>query len=191
MAPTKKKKLQLNFDHSPSKRQKKVFGNLIDLHLTKVSHLAVAVVFRGDKPDQGPYMKPVIEAFEDDTTNKYASEWNVMKIGARKGSPNSNGGYNAMPKAPGSKIAWDSLIMYKLCESSSWVELGRNLANKLTAFVEGSDEYDTKIPFIFCSFIADSPKSLSHHLLDKDVACLLKRSYSASKKEEVADDETR
>ena len=48
----------------------------------------------------------------------------------------------------------------------------------------------TKVPFIFRSLVADSPKSLSHHLLDKDIACLLKRSYSASKKEEVMDDES-
>ena len=95
-----------------------------------------------------------------------------------------------MPKAPGSKIPWESMVTYKLCESGSWAELGKNLASKLTAFVEASDEYDTKVPFIFRSLVADSPKSLSHHLLDKDVACLLKRSYSASKKEEVMDDES-
>ena len=190
MAPTKKKKLQLNFDHSPSKRQKKVFGNLIDVHLTKVPHLSVVLVFRGDKPAECPYLKPIVDAFEEDATNAYASEWSVMKIAPRKGNANGKGGYDVLLKASGSEIAFDCFILYRLSESSSWIELGKNFASKLNAFVEGSNDYDTKVPFIFRTLVADSPKALSHHLLDKDVACLLKRSYSASKKEEVADDES-
>ena len=50
-------------------------------------------------------------------------------------------------------------------------------------------QYETKIPFVFRKVKSRDLQPLNHYLFDRDVACLLKRSYSASSKGELAKDD--
>ena len=149
------------------------------MHVTSVKHLSIVVVTRGDVP-QAPFMKPIVDAYESDQSKTYATDWNVIFIGPRKGKPNGIGGWNTLPKGPNSKIPWDIFVMFRPTEASDWKQLGKNLANKLTNFIDFSDECHTKVPFLFRRVVTGSPHPLNKYLLDRDVIRLVKRSYSDS-----------
>ena len=157
------------------------------MHVTSVEPLSVVVVTRGDVP-QAPFMKPILDAYESDQSNTYATDWNVIFIGPRKGKPNGIGGWNTLPKGPNSKIPWDIFIMFRPTEASDWKQLGKNLANKLTTFSDLSDEYHTKVPFLFRRVVTGSSQPLNKYLLDRDVMRLVKRSYSDSSIKDVVED---
>ena len=157
------------------------------MYVTSVKHLSVVVVTRGDVP-QAPFMKPIVDAYESDQSNTYATDWNVIFIGPRKGKPNGIGGWNTLPKGPNSKIPWDVFIMFRPTEASDWKELGKNLANKLTTFSELSDKYHTKVPYLFRRVVTGPFQPLNKYLLDRDVMRLVKRSYSDSSIKEVIED---
>ena len=93
-----------------------------------------------------------------------------------------------MPKGPNSKIPWDVFIMFNPTEASDWKQLGKNLASKLTTFIDFSEEYHTKVPFLLRRVITDSPHPLNKYLLDRDVIRLVKRSYSDSSIKDVVED---
>ena len=59
-------------DYLPIKKQK-IFGNDVDVISTAMEHLTVVVVTRGDV-SQALYMKPIVDAYEVDQSNTYASE---------------------------------------------------------------------------------------------------------------------
>ena len=82
------------------------------MYVTAVKHLSVEVVTRGDVP-QAPFMKPIVDAYESDQSNTYATDWNVIFIGPRKGEPNGIGGWNTLSKGPNSKIPWDIFVMFR------------------------------------------------------------------------------
>ena len=186
--PPKKKKIKPSFDPSPVKRQNKRFCNYTDVTPTKVEQFAVVHFTRGDKPE-GPYMKPIIDAFEEDTSGELSRKWQLIKICPCKGASNGDGTHAATPKAVGSKINWDGFVIYRVNESISWKDIGCNLAKKLTKFVKESRDYDTKIPFLFRQVAAsETPHALGHYLFPKDVVGLLKRSYSDSDKDDIAED---
>ena len=44
----------------------------------------MAITTRADK-DESPYMKPFVMAFEEDVSGDLSEEWNIIKIGTRKG----------------------------------------------------------------------------------------------------------
>ena len=157
------------------------------MHVIFVEHLSVVVVTCGDV-QQAPFMKPIVDAYESDQSKTYATDWNVLFIGPRKGKPNGNGGWDTMPKGPNSKIPWDVFVMFRPTEASDWKELGKNLANKLTIFSELSNEYHTKIPFLLRRIVTDSPHPLNKYLLDRDVIWLVKRSYSDSSIKDVVEE---
>ena len=93
-----------------------------------------------------------------------------------------------MPKGPNSKIPWDVFVMFRPTEASDWKELGKNLANKLTTFYDLSEEYHTKVPFLFRRVVTGSSRLLNKYLLDRDVMRLVKRSYSGSSIKDVIED---
>ena len=93
-----------------------------------------------------------------------------------------------MPKGTNSKIPWDVFIMFRPTEASDWKELGTNLASKLMTFIDLSNEYHTKVPFLLRRVVTDSPHPLNKYLLDRDVMWLVKRSYSDSSIKDVVED---
>ena len=93
-----------------------------------------------------------------------------------------------MPKSPNSKIPWDVFILFRPSEASCWKDLGKNLASKLMAFIDLSEDYHTKVPFLLRKVVTDSPHLLNKYLLDRDVTRLLKRSYSDSSIKDVVED---
>ena len=95
----------------------------------------------------------------------YAIDWNVILIGPRKGKSNGIGGWNTLPKGPNSKIPWDVKAKFRPTEASDWKQLGKNLANKLTTFVDMANEYHTKVHFLLWRVVTDSPHPLNKYLL--------------------------
>ena len=93
-----------------------------------------------------------------------------------------------MPKGPNLKIPWDVFISFHSSEASCWKELGNNLASKLTTFVDTSEDYHTKMPFLLRKVVTDSSHPLNKYFLDRDVTRLLKRSYSDSSIKDVVED---
>ena len=57
------------------------------MYVTSVKHFSVVVITCNDVP-QAPYMKPIVDTYESEQSNIYASDWNVIFIGPRKGKPN-------------------------------------------------------------------------------------------------------
>ena len=78
--------------------------------------------------------------------------------------------------------------MFRPTEASDWKKLGKNLADKLTTFSKLSDEYHTKVPFLFRRVVTGSPHPLNKYLLDRDVMRLVKCSYSDSSIKDVVED---
>ena len=152
-----------------------------------MKHLSLIVITRGDVP-QALIIKPTVDANESNQTNIYATNWNVIFIGPRKGKPNGNGGLDTMPKGPNSKIPWDVFVMFRPTEASDWKQLGKNLANKLTTFVDMANEDHPKEPFLLRRVVTDSPHPLNKYLLDRDVIRLVKRSYLDSSIKDVVED---
>ena len=56
------------------------------------------------------------------------------------------------------------------------------------AFINLSDDYHTKVPFLLRKIVTDSSHPLNKYLLDRDVIRLLKRSYSDSSIKDVVED---
>ena len=127
MAAPKRKKLQMSLDTTPSKKSKhNFFGNIIELTVTRASHLVVAIATRADKPE-GPYTKPIVDAYEEEVGGELASRWNVMKIVPRKGLERGDGTYDPVSMSSGSIICWDMFILVKAPKKVAVEELGKNL----------------------------------------------------------------
>ena len=144
----------MSLDTTPSKKPKpNLFGNYIDLIVTRASHLVVAIATRADKPE-GPHTKPVMDACEEEVGGELASRWNVMKIVPRKGLERGDGTYDPVPKSPGSRINWDTFILVKTSEQVAAEALGKNLAAELTNFVKSSSKVSAKVKEMHwqCSF---------------------------------------
>ena len=216
MAGQKKKRLQMNPDFSPIKKQKKIFGNYVDGFETLVGCIVPFVLTRADKKES-PYTKPIVDAFEEDLDGEIPAKWNVMKIAIQKGKEKSDGSFDQVPKSPASKIGWDVFIGFRKNESTSAKSIGVHLAKELTSFVKNCPQvsacfglqlyykhtnsstdsfhlcvvkYDTKIPFMFRRINNGPRLPLSHYLFDKDVASVLKRCYSGFSKDDIAADDS-
>ena len=108
----------------------------------------MAITTRADK-DESPYMKPFVTAFEEDVSGDLSEEWNIIKIGTRKGEKNADGTYKPMPKSPGSNIAWDAYVAYKSGSITTPKALGNHIAKKFNEFVDNSNEVRCFVGFIF------------------------------------------
>ena len=62
------------------------------------------------------------------------------------------------------------------------------MASKLTTFVDTSEDYHTKVPFLLRKVVTESPHPLNKYLLDRDVTHLLKCSYPDSTIKDVVED---
>ena len=62
------------------------------------------------------------------------------------------------------------------------------MASKLTTFVDTSEDYHTKVPFLLRKVVTESPHPLNKYLLDRDATRLLKRSYSDSSIKDIVED---
>ena len=93
-----------------------------------------------------------------------------------------------MPKGPSSKLFWDVFVMFRPTEASDCKELGKNLASKLTTFIDLSEEYHTKVPSLLRRVAIDSPHPLNKYLLNRDVIWFVKRSYLNSSLKDVVED---
>ena len=210
MAPKQKKnKLKLNLDASPIKKQRrKKYCNYLDVTDTLVPHIKVVVPTRADIP-AGPYLKPIVEAIEDDV--ELAASLKILQCCHRKGEEKEDGSYDYMPKAPDRRIPWDQFVSYLDSDYTDTKSLGVHVAKNLTEFVKGCSQvrtesevvvnwkltslccvcmqYDNKIPFELRKVVEKPCHALSHYLFDRDVAAILKRSYSAASKDAIAEDD--
>ena len=66
------------------KKRKKVWGNIVDVYATSVTVLFVAIPTRSDK-DEAPWMKPIADAYEADTSGKMAKKLRAMATLELKG----------------------------------------------------------------------------------------------------------
>ena len=139
MAGTKKKQLQAKPDFSPVKKRKKSFGNYLDVIDTQVPHFSIVIATRGDK-NECPYMKPIVDAFEEDMGGELSAKWSVIKIAPQKGEKNASGEHEPVPNSPDHKIAWDVIVAYKKSGNASSKTLGTKLAKELNEFVKDSPE---------------------------------------------------
>ena len=174
-------------DFSPMKKRKKVWGNIVDVYATSVTVLFVAIPTRSDK-DEAPWMKPIADAYEADTSGDMAKELRCMAMVDLKGDDDNT----VKPKAPGSTVAWEAFVLYKDKDDKDMgdaVALGKNLAEGLTDQVGSLDAYEKKIPFIFGQAMTSKPKALNHFLLEKDVVRFLKRCYTKRTKSELMKDD--
>ena len=177
-------KLEMKPDFSPMKKKKKVWGNILDVYATAVPVLFIAIPTRSDK-DEAPWMKPIVDAWNEDEDGQIAKKLNVLAIMELKG----NNGNTPKPKAPDSSVGWESYIIYKDDDEDNAKSLGKKLATALTELVEQLDAYERKIPYIFGQCHVSHAKSLNHFLLDKDVIALLKRMYPSTSKPNLMKDD--
>ena len=174
--PSKPKKLTFAF--TPVKG-KKVWGNMVDAFQTDVDQLVVLICTRGDKAE-APYVKPMVDAFEEDITDNIAKSWSLIGIFPRKGPRGVDGEDTELPKAHGSPYAWEAFVAYKFNEDDTPKKLGENLAEKFTTFVKQSPNYDKDIPFRFRWEHLTNLKPLNFYIKDSDTASILKKAYGPS-----------
>ena len=133
--PSNKKKLLASPSFLPLKKQKKKFGNYVDVIETKTPYFVLIMFTRADK-NELPYMKPIVDAFEEDITGELSEQWQVIKIVHMKGEKNEDGTYEPKTKSPNSKIPWDGFVAYMTDEYASPDSLGIHLAKQFNKFVE-------------------------------------------------------
>ena len=138
MPSNKKKLLAPSPNFSPLKKQKRKFGNYVDMIETNTPHFVLAVFTRADK-NESPYMKPIIDAFEEDNTGELAEQWQVIKIVQMKGEKNEDGTYQTKTVAPDSRFFWYGFVAYMSDEHASPDSLGLHLAKQFNKFVEECD----------------------------------------------------
>ena len=90
---------------------------------------------RADK-NELPYMKPIVDAFEEDITGELSEQWQVIKIVHTKGEKNKDRTYQPKTKSFNSKIPWDGFVAYMTGEYASPDSLGIHLAKQFNKFIE-------------------------------------------------------
>ena len=109
--PNNKKKLLPFPNFLPLKKQKRKFGNYVDIIESKTPHFVLAVFIRADK-NESLCMKPIIDAFEENNISKLVEQWQVIKIVHMKGEKNKDGTYQTKTVAPDSRFPWDGFAAY-------------------------------------------------------------------------------
>ena len=146
MAPKQKKnKLKISLDLSQpiKKQQKRKYCNFLDVFDTSVPHIKVVVPTRADIP-AGLYLKPIVEAFEDDDDGELSTSMKILQCCHRKGEEKEDGSYDYMPKAGGSRIPWDQFVAYIDDDDTDSKSLGVHIAKKLTEFVKSCSQVRTQ-----------------------------------------------
>ena len=87
MAPKQKKnklKISLDLSRPIKKQQKRKYCNFLDVFDTSVPHIKVVVPTRADIP-AGLYLKPIVEAFEDDDDGELSTSLKILQCCHCKG----------------------------------------------------------------------------------------------------------
>lgn len=124
---TPHKKIQASPSFSPSNKQKKRFGNYIDVVETKTPYFVLVVLTRANKMSRSTW-NPLFPPLKKMTVVILSEQSKVIKIVHTKGNENEDGTYQLKTKSPNSKIPWDRFMAYKTDQKTSHDSIGIHLA---------------------------------------------------------------
>ena len=166
---------------------------------------------------EGCFIKPMIDAFEEDKMGQLPDKWKVLAFMPRRGADLPSGQCTEMKKSDSNSYDWVSarllffdnclksqhsfsssnisrIILFKECavllkrnENDTAASMGKKFAASWTEFVKASPKFNRDIPYVFCGATADTGP-LNKFLMDKDTVVILKRLFDGCTKDEILDD---
>lgn len=165
---------------------------------------------------EGCFIKPMIDAFEDDNSGRISDEWKVLAFMPRRGADLPSGQSTKMKKSDTNDYDWVSksflfhwsclislfsissfnnykntlkecAVLLKRDETDTASKMGRELAASWTNFVKECPKFNRDIPYVFRNAIEDAGP-LNELLMDKDTVVILKRLFEGCTKDELLND---
>ena len=165
---------------------------------------------------EGCFIKPMIDAFEDDNSGRISDEWKVLAFMPRRGADLPSGQSTKMKKSDTNDYDWVSksflfhwsclislfsissfnnyknmlkecAVLLKRDETDTASKMGRELAASWTNFVKECPKFNRDISCVFQNAIEDAGP-LNELLMDKDTVVILKRLFDGCTKDELLND---
>ena len=165
---------------------------------------------------EGCFIKPMIDAFEDDNSGRISDEWKVLAFMPRRGADLPSGQSTKMKKSDTNDYDWVSksflfhwsclislfsissfnnyknmlkecAVLLKRDETDTASKMGQELAASWTNFVKECPKFNRDIPYVFQNAV-ENAGPLNELLMDKDTVVILKRLFDGCTKDELLND---
>lgn len=168
-------------------------GNLreqnLDLVATLVDGVYIGVCTKSWSPSEASFLYPMETALnQKESGESLARDWKwVFGILSRRDN-GINDGTTVMKAKSGSKWPF-KVIVVVINEDVSVDKVGRHIAASFTKFTKSTDLMENTEKYTYRQCFGSSPEALNHHLLDLDVAKILKALGGYKSKEELMEEE--
>jgi hypothetical protein len=171
----------------------------IDLVQTKVDNVYIGICTKSWAPSEASYLFELEKALNDPKDGSIlAEEWkHVFGFFPRRDNSDIDAGTTAMKIKMGSKWDW-KVCAVRIEDIKSIDKAGKHIANSFSKYLRKRFPSDSQDKYVFRQCFSNDPKPLNHHLLDLDVAKILRHlvscnedeeEYGSTKEEVMEDDE--